>query len=159
MDSIYISQGLSHNNLKTIHKWLIHDYDFENNQGLLSSFMTLVKHKDKCWGLFHLKDNIIVCIGFALLFDTTQSLHIDLFSLHHNFRKLGWGKRFILTLINNISTNKIITLNSLPNAVPFWKKTGFIRQDDNINGEIKMYFDHYPEYLSIPFKFDTVENT
>lgn len=128
MESVYISQGLSYDYPKTIHKWLITDHGFEKTQGLLSSFMTLVKYKDKCWGLFSSKDNTTVCIGFALIFNTDKTLHIDLFSIHNGFRKSGWGKRFILTLIDTISVTKEITLNALPNAVVFWKKLGFICQ-------------------------------
>lgn len=152
MESVYISQGLSHKDLKIIHQWLINDYNSNTKQGLLSSFMKLVKYKHTCWGLFHSNEQTTICIGFALLFDTKDSLHIDLFSIHEEFRNSGWGKRFILTLLDTITTNRSITLNALPNAVKFWEKLGFVCQGDYVNGEIKMLQSHYPGYSPLQIK-------
>lgn len=149
MDTKYISQGLSFDNLKTIHRWLINDYNFENKTGLLSYFMTLVKYKDLCWGLFDKTDN--TCIGFALLFEGNGT-HIDLFSIEQSIRKKGLGKNFILTLIDNTRHNGKITLNSLPYAITFWKKIGFVceeHQHQSKNGEIKMVHQIIPKYEKI----------
>jgi len=150
MSSLYISKGLSLDNLKTIHRWLINDYDFERKNGLLPYFMLLVKYKDECWGLFHEVNGNCICIGFALLFEDNNNLHIDLFSIDNEFRNCGWGKRFILTLIDSINPKDKVTVNSLPSAVNFWQKVGFVCQDKTKTGNFKMIRHEIPKYEKIP---------
>lgn len=158
MSTIYIRQSLSNHDLKTIHRWLIQDYDFEHKTGLLYSFTNIVQHKEICWGLFYCDEIITIprCIGFALLLEKNAALHINLFSIDSAFRKCGYGRNFILTVLDHVAFGGDITLNSLPSVIHFWKKMGFVYDYDHKHGEVRMIqkavSGTVPFYHKIPIK-------
>lgn len=132
--------GLTYNHLKDIHRWLISDY--ENGFGLLWNFMSVVEDRHKFWGLIHQMDGYTRCIGFAFINENTK--HIKLFSIDDKYRKRGFGKRFILSIINNISTDlEGYKLISAPESIPFWEKVGFTRVNDldKMKFNIKVPYD------------------
>ena len=71
--SYLVRKGLSFNDLTEIHRWLVSDYE-ENNDSdsLLHCFMKLVVNRKLAWGLFY--DNT-VCVGFILLLKRCFPLH------------------------------------------------------------------------------------
>lgn len=140
-----IVQGLTLEDLDTIHEWMINDYDITLQTGLLHNFMMLVKNAKECWGLY----NRCMCIGFAYVEKKSDHLSMELFSIHPEYRKRGLGRRFALTLLLHLKSMyniPSVQLLATRDAVDFWEKVGFIA-DKGRPGLTKMTLKN-----AVPFK-------
>ena len=126
-DSMFVMQGLLLSDLEEIHRWLIDDFVTISRIGhgqsiMLHHFMTLVRDRYSCWGLFREDD---ICIGFALCEEGKDCLELKLFAIAPKYRGERLGVRFALTVIAAMKQDKPIRVNPLDNSEYFWRLVGF----------------------------------